>query len=252
MDSEQVKADWDRDGFVVIRGFLGSRDVADLRAEIDRYIAEVLPGVPAHDMMYEIAGKPETMKRLGHMSNYDEYFRDLIYRGKLVRLAELLLDGEVVPQYCQLFNKPARVGDETPPHQDGFYIPLVPQEALTMWLALDRADESNGCMRYVRGAHKRGVRPHRLTNIVGFSQGITDFGYADMADEVAVPAEPGDLLVHHWVMVHRADPNPSDRERWGLGSVFYAARAKSDVDKQKTYQSDLEKAQKQWARRESR
>ena len=247
MDYNQTKLDWDRDGFTVIRGFLDDKEVFKLRAEIDRYIKNVLPVVPENDVMYEVPGSTETLKRLGHMSKYDPYFQDIIHQGKFIHLAELLLGGDVVPQYCQLFNKPARLGDETPPHQDGFYIPLIPQEALTMWLALDTSDESNGCMRYIPGAHKNGIRPHRLTKIIGFSQGITDFAESDRNKEISVPANPGDLLIHHWLMIHRASPNFSDRERWGLGSVFYSHKAKSDTEKQAAYQKDLEKAQSEWA-----
>ncbi len=120
-----------------------------------------------------------------------------------------------------------------------------------MWLALNEADEENGCLRYIPGAHKRGIRPHQLTQIVGFSQGITDFGENDLSSEKAIPAKPGDLLVHHWVMVHRAEANTSNRERWGLGSVFYAARAKLDEEKEAAYKQDLAKAQKEWTMKRS-
>ncbi len=245
-NSAQLKADWDRDGYVVVRQFMSEGEVTTLRGEIDRYIADVLPGVPELEVMYEEPGKPETMKRLGHMSRFDGYFEGLINTGKFVELAELLLGARVDPQYCQLFNKPARVGVETPPHQDGFYIPLLPQSALTMWLALNETDEENGCLRYVRGAQLRGVRPHSPTQVVGFSQGIVDFGDADLADEVPVPASPGDVLIHHWLMIHRAGPNKSDKERWGLGSVFYAEGVQTDEEKLAAYQKDLEKATKKW------
>ena len=150
-----IKSHWHENGWVAVRGFLNDEEVGALRTEIGRYIEEVVPTVPEYEVMYDVKGQPETLKRLGHMSKYDEYFSDLIRTGKFTALAELLLDGDVVPQYCQLFNKPARVGVETPAHQDSYYIPLTPNEALTMWLALDTVDEGNGCLRYVSGAHKR-------------------------------------------------------------------------------------------------
>ena len=186
-----IKSHWDENGWVVVRGFLDEDEVAGLRREIDRYIEEVVPTVPDYEVMYDVKGRPETLKRLGHMSKYDEYFSDLIHTGKFTALAELLLGGDVVPQYCQLFNKPARVGVETPAHQDAFYIPLTPNEALTMWLALDTVDDENGCLRYISGTHKRPVRPHGPSGIFGFSLGVTDYGDADFAGEVPIPAEPG-------------------------------------------------------------
>ena len=246
MNKAQLKSDWDLNGYVVVPNFMNIGEVSDLRTEIERYISNVVQNVPENEVMYEDNQKPETLKRLGHMSRYDEYFSKLINTERFIELAEVLLGGPVNPQYCQLFNKPAGVGVETPPHQDAFYIPLEPNEALTMWLALNDVDEGNGCLRYVPGAHKKGIRPHQASNVYGFSQGITDFGKIDLESEVACPAKVGDLVVHHWSMVHRADPNPSNRERWGLGSVFYRYDAKTDQERQEARSKELDETYKKW------
>lgn len=37
---------------------------------------------------------------------------------------------------------------------------IDPQVAVTMWLALEHADDQNGCLRYSKGSHTRGMRPH--------------------------------------------------------------------------------------------
>ena len=55
-----------------------------------------------------------------------------------------------------------------------------PNHALTLWLALDRVDEENGCVRDLPGSHAQGMRPHRSSGILGFSQGI---------DGAAAPAQ---------------------------------------------------------------
>ena len=99
-----------------------------------------------------------------------------LFNNKFKRLAEILLEGSVVGQNMQYFNKPTKIGKPTPPHQDGYYFMLTPCEALTMWLALDEVDEKNGCVRYVRGSNHLTMRSHSQTNTLGFSQGITDDG----------------------------------------------------------------------------
>ena len=242
----QLKTHWDTNGYVVVKNFMNLEDVSNLRKEIERYISDVVPNVPENEVMYEDNQKTETLKRLGHMSWYDDYFSKLINTDRFVNLAETLLGGPVNPQYCQLFNKPAKVGVQTPPHQDAYYIPLEPNEALTMWLALNDVDEENGCLRYVSGAHKKGIRPHQASNVYGFSLGITDFGKTDLENEVSCPAAIGDVVIHHWSMVHRADPNPSNRERWGLGSVFYRSDAKTDEERQEARTKDLDETYKKW------
>jgi len=90
---------------------------------------------------------------------------------------------------------------------------LQPNEAVTMWMALEPVDEENGCVRYVKGSHKKGMREHRRTQTLGFSQGMTDFGTdEDLANEVFFHTQAGDLLVHHSLTIHRADGKIVNRE----------------------------------------
>ena len=122
------------------------------------------------------------------------------------------------------------MGWDTPPHQDGYYFRLEPNEAVTMWLALEDVDEENGCVRYVPGSHKLGMRPHGMTGTLGFSRGITDYGPEDVHKEVFFPTKAGDLLVHHSLTIHRADGNSSlSRTRKAIGLIYYAEKAKQDV-----------------------
>ena len=40
-----------------------------------------------------------------------------------------------------------------------------------MWLALDEVDETNGCLCYVPGSHRQGLREHARTRTLGFLRG---------------------------------------------------------------------------------
>ena len=113
-----------------------------------------------------------------------------------------------------------------------------PHPALTMWLALDEADVENGCLRYEAGSATADggvVRPHCASGVMGFSQVLERYNAVDrpggtgVDTEVAVPAAPGDLILHHARMAHRADANTSStRHRRALGAIFYGASAKVD------------------------
>lgn len=245
MDSQKaalLKRDFDRDGYVVVRGFLSPEEIAELWTEVERYKREVVPHLPATEHFYEEKGRPETLKYLKKISEYDAYFEEFSRSPRIVEVSSLLLDDDVVADNLSLFNKPPRLGEETPAHQDGFYFKLEPMEAVMLWLALDEVDEENGCIRYVPGSHKQGMRPHQSTQTLGFSQGISDYGTeADLRDEVAVTARPGDLIVHHCLTIHRADANRSERTRHAFGFVFYAARAKPSTEELENYDRELNK-----------
>ena len=159
--SSRLKEDFDRDGYVIIEGFLRPAEAAEVNAQVDRYIAEVLPGLPGNAAFYEVKGDPETMLRLQDMASHDPYFAELYHSEGFSGLGAMLLGDKAVATNMQWFNKPARIGRETPPHQDGFYFMLEPNEALTLWLALDPVDQENGCVRYVPGSHRQGMRPKK-------------------------------------------------------------------------------------------
>ena len=233
---------FERDGFVLMRGFVSADEVADLNGQVDRYIAEVLPDLPATEAMFEMKDDPDSLMRLGRMNQHDEFFDRWYNEPRFTETAVALLGDVVVPTYVQLFDKPPRVGKITPPHQDGFYFMLEPNEALTLWLSLVPSDEENGCMRFVPGSRHRGIRPHARSNVLGFSQGITDFGNADSEAEQAVETQPGDVIAHHSMTIHRTDANPTDRRRRALGLVYYAKRAHHDAERAAAYQEELYKA----------
>jgi len=247
-DAQELKKKFDRDGYAVIRGFLPPAELARLNHELERYITECVPTLQRTDVYYEDRDDPATLKQMARIKEHDAYFAGLITRPKWKGLAETLLADQVVAQELEWFNKPPEIGKPTPPHQDGYYFMLEPNEAITMWLALDPVDERNGCIRYIPGSHRKGLRPHGRTEVLGFSQGITDYGSADRSAEVPIVASPGDLLVHHAVTIHRADGNPSQRHRRSLGLIFYVARARQDAKKLAAYQArlnaELEEAKK--------
>jgi phytanoyl-CoA hydroxylase len=234
-----LKKRFDEQGYVVIRGFLSGQAFGILKQELDRYIHECAPELPREDVLYEDPNSSETLKQLARMKQNDPFFDDLLQQAQWIGLAETLLADKVVPQEVEWFNKPPKIGKATPAHQDGYYFMLEPNEAVTMWLALDPVDESNGCMRYLAGSHRRGLRPHTSTQVVGFSQGIVDYGEMDRQAEVPIHAEPGDLLVHHALTIHRADDNRSDRHRRSLGFIFYSAHAQQDKKRLAAYQNHL-------------
>jgi len=212
-----------------VQGFPGPAQLKALNREIGRYVAEVVPKLPPEAVYYENKNNPKSLKRLNQMHQFDPYFAQLRERPQVIELAELLLDGPVVPHTVLWLNKPKN-GQHTPPHQDGYYHKIDPPEAITMWLALDPVNDSNGCVRYISGSHRRGMRPHAKTGVLGFSQGIADFGEANRAHEVAAHAQPGDLRVHHCMTIHLADGNRSDRPRRAMGLFQFSARSKDDPE----------------------
>lgn len=231
MDYSACRTEFETNGFTTIRGFLPPEELLLLRSELDRYIRDVVPGLPDGDAFYEDRSRPDTLKQL-HRIERDKFFADYLNHPRWKSAAEAMLgEPAATPKGAEWFNKPPRTKHITPPHQDNYYFCLSPPRVLTMWLALDEVNEENGCLRYVLGSHRHPIRPHSRTSTLGFSQGISDYTAADHEREIAVPAAPGDVLIHHGNTIHRADFNRSStRHRRSFGMVFQAASCVRDED----------------------
>ncbi len=232
--AKQFKAD----GFVKIEGFLSPDELTCVRAEVERYKREVAPTLESYRALYEKAGEVVDLKMLTEMDKADGFFADLIHGEKAKSLAGALLADEAIVRGVEYFDKPPKIGTPTPAHQDGFYFCLEPNEAVTMWVALDDADEGNACLHYVRGSHLRGLIDHGGSGVVGFSQGMTEKSWS-AGDEVVAAARAGDCLAHHSLTIHFTQANPSDRHRRSLGLVYTAARAKPDPAAEARYAASL-------------
>jgi phytanoyl-CoA hydroxylase len=237
-----LKADYDRDGFVIVREFLSPSAFDELRSELHRYITTVVPQLPDTHAFYDDKSRPETLKQM-QLLEQDAYFAKVVEQPRWRDLAEQLLGDSPVLKGCEWFNKPAGTNHPTPPHQDNYYFNLMPPQVLTMWLALEDVDEENGCLRYIPGSHLSGRRPHARSNVLGFSQGIADYNDSDRSQEVPMVIHANDLLVHHGWTIHRADPNHStNRNRPSFGIVY---RGVSTVVDQAAFDQYLQSAKDQ-------
>ena len=236
---DHLRPAYERDGYVIIRNFLTPAELADLQERMDRYIRDVVPTLPDGDAFYEDKSRPETLKQMNHLGQ-DAGFREYCQKPKFIVLGRSLAGEEANLQDPQWFNKPPGTQHPTPPHQDNYYQNLKPCVSGTIWIALDRIDEENGCLRYVAGSHLRGYRPHGRSSVLGFSQGILDFGPDDLARESKMILEPGDASVHHGMTIHRAEPNCSlTRHRRAFALLYKGVSCGRDEEAYARYKASL-------------
>ncbi|MFT4542110.1 MAG: phytanoyl-CoA hydroxylase [Planctomycetota bacterium] len=230
-----------KDGFVQLRGFNDRDERDELVSRLEAFLKEQVPKLPEEHVFHEKKGERSTLKQVQQLGQHDSWFFKLANSGRFRQTAEQLLGGPVVPKNLQYFDKPPLVSRPTPAHQDGHYFMIEPCEAVTMWLAIDDADEENGCVHYVKGSHLLGLREHQRTSTLGFSQGISDYPTArDLENVTPLLARAGDLLVHDARTIHLASRNSSTtRSRRALGFIYYSAQAREDKRAHAAYQLRL-------------
>lgn len=239
INNQSLKESFNENGYVFIPGFLTKEEVGEINDKLKSFIEEKTASMPAGHVMYEDSNDKRTLKQMQDLNLHDPFFERILLNSKFTEIASFLLGEEVIGKTLEYFNKPPMIGKSTPPHQDAYYFMITPASAVTMWMALEEVDEENGCVRYIKGSHLKGMRPHGKTQTKGFSQGISDYGKEDDV-EIAFPAHPGDLLIHHSLTIHRADGNKSDsRTRKAMGLIYFGESAREDQEAKSAYQKKL-------------
>ena len=241
-------------GFAVVPGFLHPAELAEALGRLDEYQRSVLPLLEPtrafftdpDDLtsvrMIDFGGGPAAAPEVDH-----SFFLGMSARPRFRELGVACL-GEGIqrpatPESADspdagglaLFNKTAGKSGETPPHQDNHYFCLSPPNCLTIWVALDAVTRETGALRYLPRSHLEGVcRPHTASFNLGFSQTLVEYSDADRAAEEVVDwLQPGDAVVHHCQIIHRADENTADvasgLQRRAFGVVYRGESCEVDV-----------------------
>jgi phytanoyl-CoA hydroxylase len=231
---------FERDGYVVVPGFVGADTVGAIHDNVERYARDTVGRLPFDFAFYDDRARPQTLRQLNNMQLADPFFAGLFGAHPWSSLAAALLGEDAVCDGMQWFDKTPGSGHATPPHQDNSSRNLDPPSGVAMWLALDPVDAENGCLRYLPGSHAGGLRPHVTAPVIGFSRRLAELSADDAARGRAVFLEPGDVVVHHACTIHWADANRSRaRRRRALLQLFHGASCGLDEAGLDAYEADL-------------
>jgi chlorinating enzyme len=121
------------------------------------------------------------------------------------------------------------IGRATPWHEDSAYWKKKVDRfdnIVTVWLAIDRSNKGNGCMRVIPKSHKNGddsdYEPvDKLRNT--FSSQVKN---VDEAQAVYFELEPGQCSLHDSRIIHGAAPNVSPYRRCGYTMRYFSTNIK--------------------------
>ena len=248
---EDRREAWERDGFVVLPGFVPPDRVESLRHRIDDLVAGYASqGLPAGTAtvfstteqthaqdnwfltsadvirpFFEngafdadgnlVAPMDRALNKMGHaLHDLDPAFDQFSRTTDLASLvAELGVTDPLLLQSMVIF-KPPRIGGEVVCHCDHSFLWTDPQTVVGLWFALDDATVANGCMWAIPGGHVGGARTRfRLDGTGGTTTDVLDPTPYDHGDLVPVEAEAGTLVAFHGCLPHWSGANTSDRPR---------------------------------------
>ncbi|MCA9048402.1 MAG: phytanoyl-CoA dioxygenase family protein [Planctomycetaceae bacterium] len=195
---------YNRDGYVKCLRVYAPDEINAVRGYFDDLLTRVIAG-----------GGDSYSISTAHMKYGPVY--DILTHPAIVAVVRDILGDDVIGWGSHFFCKMPGDGKAVAWHQDASYWPLSPSKALTVWLAVDKADLGNGCMKFVAGSHHFGHMTYRESTEADhnvLNQTIDD---AEQYGEIVVDElEAGEISVHSDLLLHGSDPNTSDRRRCGL------------------------------------
>jgi len=197
---------WERNGYLWLRGFLGSTGAADLA----RWTEEVgeWPDTPGRWMRYYERG-PGGGKVLARVENYLPFHEDLERLLCHGRIGEVLADllGEPAIVFKDKINMKAAGGAGFAPHQDApAYVDFGVPFHVTVMAPVDAFTRDNGCLEMAREATQTAFLPQNPDGTLRADQ-VGRFTWDP------VLAVPGDLIVFDSFVPHFSGPNRSGGPR---------------------------------------
>ncbi len=160
-----------------------------------------------------------------------EPFKNLIHNSQLSKeIKQLIPAKQIRLWHDQIQYKPPSIGSPNHWHQDSPYWQVLQpkDEQITAWVALDDADEENGCMKMVPGSHLWGVHIDFLEAIPNFDEMPEQFEDKKI-EVITCPVKKGEVHYHHSLTWHGSGKNLSGRPRRAIAMHFMSDQTRFDA-----------------------
>lgn len=220
--SDSQFADYERDGYVIARGFISEEELEPLFAAYreDPSFRGSLYG------MVDAAGQPHPINIWIELA--DDMIGMIPRMARMVEATERCLGGRCYHWHSKFTNKPPGCAAQIDWHQDyaswyddGVLFP----DMLTVGIALEPTSRENGCLQVVPGSHRLGLMNYREEAV--FAKRIE--AAKEQLGLVFCEMDTGDAVFFHCNTLHGSASNESDRSRLML-FVSYNAASNSPVD----------------------
>src|SRR6266702_8391775 len=210
LTADQV-SDYRRDGFYFPVRVLPT---AEARAYRDRLEAQerALGGPLTGDMRHKV-----------HL--LFTWANELVRHPAILDAVEDVIGPDILCWNTSFFSKEARSPGFVSWHQDATYWGLSEPDVVIAWVAFTESTPANGNMRVIPGSHRTQV-PHVDTfhpdNLLSRGQEISV--EVDESQAADIVLQPGEMSLHHVLMVHGSGATPSADRRIGFAIRYIPTR----------------------------
>jgi phytanoyl-CoA hydroxylase len=225
-------AQFDNDGYVVVRRLADATTGAIMLAKAKRDLAAAVPpleyeadtGYPGAPASVDAPGGRTVRRLLQAYARGDMFARWLSAPALAVRLRQLLgprVQLAQVHHNCVMTKNPSH-SSVTHWHQDIRYWSYQRPELVSVWTALVREHPGNGCLYVLPGSHRMEFPPEQFDDAT-FLRPDHPVSAVLIATRIAVELDPGDVLFFHCRLLHAAGDNRTTETKFSLVSTYHAA-----------------------------
>jgi chlorinating enzyme len=247
---------YQREGYLIVRGLLDQNEVKKLQA----WSKDIHEGKICNksESDYKPFQDARTRARTHMLHRSDKLAEQTLLHPRVLDVLESLIGPDVLAVQSMLFFNPPGEGGQGW-HQDAYYIMTQPNSLIGAWMALDKADQQNGCLWVAPGSHNEPVYPPKNSpsyvhvtekHIEGLFPATEASNMDDSVNKLSevaqkygeiipVVLEPGDVLFFHSHLLHRSYRNETtDRMRRAYVSHYCNARSRVPWNSGKAYEGD--------------
>jgi len=245
-------------GFLIVRGLIPPEDIQ----EMIEHTEDLLAGRVSAPEIVGLSDKLTPDQQIAHWTRAHMLHRILpiherfLLHPRTLDVLEALIGPDVLALQSMLFFKqPGQDGQGY--HQDSYYIPSFPDTLCGAWVAIERADEENGCMWMTVGSQHEPIYPdvqpragHNtmlgdIATISGASStdealnGLTPVARKYVGREVKAEVDAGDVVFFGGHILHRSLRNRSlTRSRRSFVGHYCNARSLVPWNHGQPYEGD--------------
>jgi ectoine hydroxylase-related dioxygenase (phytanoyl-CoA dioxygenase family) len=214
------------------------------RNQLDDYarngVLHPLPALDAGEVARFRRGAEELADRFegekaaifGQAHLFHRWAYDLALHPRILDTVANIVGDDILVHSTSLFFKRPKTEDFVSWHQDGYYWKLDEPRLVSAWIALTDSAPDKGCLRVVPGSHARRMEhrsaPMRAHDLL--ASGLEIDVEVDEREAQDIVLAPGEMSLHHVLIVHGSHPNASPRPRIGFAVRYVAAEVRQERD----------------------
>ncbi len=232
--TEEQKAAFDRDGFLVVEDAVDADLLARLRSDFARWVeesaghdapyGETVDGRPRFDLQPADGDAPAALRRVQAPTEVSDAYYEAMADSRVTDAVADLIGPDIKLHHTKINSKQPGAATQVKWHQDFPFTPHSNSDLITALLMVDEVTEENGPLAVVPGTHKGPI--HGLWHDGVFTGAVAPEIEAQMKQEQQLCiGKAGSVCLMHTRLAHGSEANLSKLPRTLFISVYSAGDA---------------------------